>query len=78
MKLSGSRIVRTSALPLFVAVTSLLAASPLLAQDEASLEAAQAEESQSQADLAKQIQNPLASVVTLPFQANHNQNVGEF
>ena len=47
MKLSGSRIVRTSALPLFVAVTSLLAASPLLAQDEASLEAAQAEESQS-------------------------------
>lgn len=30
------------------------------------------------ADLAKQIQNPLASVVTLPFQANHNQNVGEF
>lgn len=33
---------------------------------------------QDQADLAKQIQNPLASVVTLPFQANHNQNVGEF
>jgi hypothetical protein len=31
-----------------------------------------------QAALAKQIQNPLASVVTVPFQANHNLNVGEF
>ena len=79
MKPPLSRIVRTCALSLFVAaVTSLLAASPLLAQDEASLEAAQTEESRSQADLAKQIQNPLASVVTLPFQVNWNQNVGEF
>jgi hypothetical protein len=31
----------------------------------------------SQADLAKQIQNPLASVVTLPFQYNQNRGVGE-
>ena len=31
-----------------------------------------------QADLAKQVQNPLASVVTLPFQVNLNQDVGEF
>ena len=71
-------VVRSSSLTAAIGVLLLFGATPLSAQDEASLEAAQAEESQSQADLAKQIQNPLASVVTLPFQANHNQNVGEF
>ena len=30
-----------------------------------------------QEDLAKTIQNPLASLVSLPFQANYNNGVGE-
>jgi hypothetical protein len=51
----------------------LLGAGPLHAQDSGT-----APPAHDQADLAKQIQNPLASVVTLPFQANHNLNQGEF
>jgi hypothetical protein len=41
-------------------------------QEEAAAKASEAEE------LAKQIQNPLATVVTLPFQVNFNEGVGEF
>lgn len=40
---------------------------------------AQAQSSADQAtELAKQVQNPLANLVTLPFQANFNDGVGEF
>jgi hypothetical protein len=73
MKLPPLRIVRMCALPLFVAHTMcLFGAGPLSAQDADSAKATQA------AELAKQIQNPLASVVTLPFQVNFNEGVGEF
>jgi hypothetical protein len=56
-----------------VAAAPLLGAAPVLAQETAP--AAQEAEA---ADLAKQVQNPLASLVTLPFQANFNGGVGEF
>ena len=76
MKLPPSRIVRTCALPVLVAsMMNLFGAGPLSAQDADSAKAAQTAEA---ADLAKQIQNPLASVVTLPFQVNFNEGVGEF
>ena len=56
-----------------VATVAFLHASPLLAQDpDGTASAAEA------ADLAKQVQNPLASLVTLPFQMNLNRGVGEF
>ena len=59
-----------------VATVAFLQASPLLAQD-ADGTASAAEEAEA-ADLAKQVQNPLASLVTLPFQMNLNRGVGEF
>ncbi len=37
-----------------------------------------AQEKNDQADLAKKIQNPLASLVSLPMQANYNLGVGEY
>ena len=41
--------------------------------------AAQDEESKSEeADLAKTVQNPLANLISLPFQANYNLGVGEY
>jgi len=70
------RLVRHGTMAsLGVAVTSLLATGPVLAQEaEPDAHAAQAAQA---ADLAKEIQNLLASVVTLPFQVNFNEGVGE-
>ena len=56
-----------------VGASSLFCISPLRAQ-QADPAAQQADA----ADLAKQIQNPLASLVTVPLQANLNRGVGEF
>ena len=67
-------ILRAFSLPLLVAgATAISGVAPLRAQEaDGAAQPAQA------ADLAKQIQNPLATVVTLPFQTNWNQNVGEY
>ena len=65
-----------AAYPLLVvlaATTGLFGTGPLLAQETAPT----AQEAEA-ADLAKQVQNPLASLVTLPFQANFKGGVGEF
>jgi hypothetical protein len=67
------RFHTTNRVLLVVAATTLIGASPLLGQDPD--RAAQSDEA---AALAKQVQNPLANLVTLPVQMNHNNNVGEF
>jgi len=58
-----------------VPALALLGVNPLIAQDTDSTKAAEAAEA---ADLAKQVQNPLGSLVTLPFQLNLNRGAGEF
>ena len=68
-----SRFYVFRALVLAAATVVLIRAAPLVAQE--SDDSAKAAET---ADLAKQVQNPLASLVTLPFQVNFNQGVGEF
>lgn len=69
-------------LPVFVVLAvALLSSEPVRAQDADPSPPEPVQEAdlgKQEADLAKQIQNPLASVVTLPFQVNWNQNVGEF
>lgn len=71
-----SRFYVFRALVLAAATVVLFRAAPLVAQEtDDSAEVAQAAEA---ADLAKQVQNPLASLVTLPFQVNLNRGVGEF
>jgi len=74
MKRSVHRHVRRLAIPSLTAVTAVLfGIGPLLAQDSDAGAPTHDPE-----DLAKQVQNPLASLVTLPFQVNFNQGVGEF
>jgi len=72
-----SRLPRASvpSTPLMFAagIALLIGIHPALAQEADS--PAPAED---QADLAKQVQNPLATLVSLPFQANFNEGVGEF
>jgi len=51
-----------------VVITLLGVATPALGQDQAAAQAA--------ADLAKQAQNPIASLISVPFQNNTNFNMG--
>jgi hypothetical protein len=60
-------------LVVFAAATSMFGIRPLLAQ-----QADPAEEKAEAAALAKQVQNPLANLVTVPFQVNLNSGVGQF
>jgi len=63
----------TTMLVVFAATTGLFGIRPLPAQEaDDAAQAAQA------ADLAKQVQNPLANLVTIPFQVNLNRGVGQF
>ena len=63
-----------------VAMMAVAAAAPLLFPPAAlqAQDSGNSAQSAEAADLAKQIQNPLATVVTVPFQYNLNQGVGEF
>ena len=65
-----SRSTRYTEVLLVVAVTALLGATPVFGQDP--------DPQGEAAALAKQVQNPLANLITLPVQANHNIGVGEF
>jgi hypothetical protein len=60
-------------LVVLAATTGLFGIRPLLAQ-----EADPAAQTAEAADLAKQVQNPLANLVTVPFQVNLNRGVGQF
>ncbi len=70
VKLGRTRYAR---LVVIAATAGVLGAGPLLGQDPD-----HASQSDEAAALAKQVQNPLANLITLPIQANHNNNVGEF
>jgi hypothetical protein len=49
-----------------------------VAAQSSSSQSAAASESSSADDLAKAVQNPLASLISLPFQANWNDGMGEY
>ena len=57
-------------LVVLAATTGVFGIRPLLAQE--------ADPAAEAADLAKQVQNPLASLVTVPFQVNLNRGVAQF
>ena len=70
---TASSLRWTTMLVVFAAATSMFGIRPLLAQ-----QADPAEEKAEAAALAKQVQNPLANLVTVPFQVNLNSGVGQF
>ena len=70
MDRSFSSLRGRTILAVFAATVGLLGIRPLLAQE--------ADPDAEAAALAKQVQNPLASLVTVPFQVNLNRGVGQF